>query len=85
MSTEHEVHCLSNGRIIKVVLSCHGNKVSKTASKVCSVCINIEEYSINKEDILNSILGHEHNAYKIVRSCDLQCEGVCTKLPIIKG
>ena len=34
--------------------------------------------------ILNSILGHEHLADKMVQSYDLQYEGVCTKLPIIK-
>ena len=32
MSAKHEVHYPFNTRIIKVVLSCHGNKVSKTAS-----------------------------------------------------
>ena len=29
MSAKHEVHYPSNARIIKVVLSCHGNKVSR--------------------------------------------------------
>ena len=32
MSAKHEVHTPSHARIIKVFLSCHGNKVSMTAS-----------------------------------------------------
>ena len=32
MSVKHEVHTLSNTRIIKVFLNCHWNKVSMTAS-----------------------------------------------------
>ena len=32
MSGKHEVDYFSDAKIIKVILSCHGNKASKTAS-----------------------------------------------------
>ena len=43
MSAKHEVHTPSNARIIKILLSFHGNKVSMTASTTSSL------YAINSQ------------------------------------
>ena len=47
MSAEHEVHYPSNARIMKVVLSCLGSKVSKT--------INTTEYCCGPGDIPSKV------------------------------
>ena len=38
MTAKHEVHYPSNAKIMKVVLSCHGNQASKTASTTRYCC-----------------------------------------------